>query len=234
MRTVSRIFGPYAPLLLSVILFAPVDLCLGADTVTVQTEFVYQAGENDSKEISRALALFGARRAAIALAAETLTQQGLLKNYQEQTEEIYCLAADNIEVRIARERYTQTDRRFAVAIEAVVDLADFMEADNQNQSLVDEEDAFPWREEMEQSVSRAVDPGRELSRAHRYLRRDETRIAIIYLDHLSKKYPNWSDVYYLRALGFERMHYEDQRGEDLKKACALGHEAACRERQAMK
>jgi hypothetical protein len=69
---------------------------------------------------------------------------------------------------------------------------------------------FPWKEEMDQGISEPIDPGREISSAYRYLRKGQTRIAIIYLDHLVKKYANWGDVYYLRALGFQRMHYVNQ------------------------
>jgi Tfp pilus assembly protein PilF len=109
-----------------------------------------------------------------------------------------------------------------------------MEAEIENQVFEKEESNFPWKEEMEQDVSESIDPAKELSRAYRYIRKDETRIAIIYLDHLVKKYPNWSDVYYLRALGFQRMHYVDRMMKDLEKACFLNNQEACNELRALK
>lgn len=234
MTTTGRFVGGVVLLFLSFTMLDPADFSLAETAISVHTEFVYQAGENEPLEKSRALAFFGARRGAVASAAKIFMQQGLLKQYQEQAEEIYCLAADKIDVRVVQERYAETSKRYFVEIEAAVGLAHFMEADSENQALEEEEGALPWREEMEQNVSRAIHPGKELSRAYRYLRKGETRIAIIYLDHLAKKYSNWSEVYYLRAQGFQRMHADDRRMEDLDKACALGHAAACRERQALK
>jgi hypothetical protein len=109
-----------------------------------------------------------------------------------------------------------------------------MEAEIENQEQERLESAFPWKEEMEQPVSASVEPGEELSRAYRYLRQDQTRIAIIYLDHLTAKYPGWGTVYFLRGLGFQRMHSDEQMLDDFNKACSLNQEEACRRLEALK
>jgi tetratricopeptide (TPR) repeat protein len=191
------------------------------------TDFIYRAGNMDSLEKSRALAVFEAKKKAVVLAAEHFMQRGLLKNYGKQASEIFCLAANKIKTRIIQETYTEKEKQYSIKIKAEVDILDFMEAEIENQVFEKEESNFPWKEEMEQNVSGSIDPARELSRAYRYIRKDETRIAIIYLDHLVKKYPNWSDVYYLRAMGFQRMQYVDQMVKDLEKACFLNHQEAC-------
>ena len=104
-----------------------------------------------------------------------------------------------------------------------------MEAEIENQMLEKKELDFPWKAEMEQYVSDNISPGRELSRAYRYIRKNQIRIAIIYLDHLERKYTNWGDVYYLRALGFRQLNYFDQMMKDLEKACSLNQRDACNE-----
>ena len=48
------------------------------DTVDVITEYTYITGEKDSKEKSRALALFGAKLKAVHMAAKVLTHKEVL------------------------------------------------------------------------------------------------------------------------------------------------------------
>jgi hypothetical protein len=191
------------------------------------SEVSYHAGDTDILTKTRGLALFEARKKAVVLAAKEYMQKGLLKNYGKQEAEIFCLAANKIHIRVIDESYAEKKKKYAIKIKAEVFISDFMEAEIENQALEKEESDFPWKEEMEQHVTQSIDPGRELSRAYRYLRKDQTRIAIIYLDHLVKKYPNWGEVYYLRALGMQRMHYDDQMKQDLNKACSLDFHTAC-------
>ena len=195
--------------------------------IVVISEASYHAGDMDPLTKARGLALFEARKKAVVLAAKDYMQKGLLKNYGKQEAEIFCLAADKIHIRVIDESYAANKKKYAIKIKADVFISDFMEAEIENQALEKKESNFPWKEEMEQQVAQSINPGRELSRAYRYLRKDETRIAIIYLDHLVKKYPNWGEVYYLRALGVQRMHYDDQMKQDLNKACSLDFHAAC-------
>jgi tetratricopeptide (TPR) repeat protein len=212
------------------ILFSVPAISNGSESdtpITLITEATYQAGGKDSFVKSQGLAMFEARKKAVVLAAKDYMQKGLLKNYGDQEAEIFCLTANKIQVRVIKESYAENARRFTVKLKAEVFVSDFMEAEIENQVLEKEESDFPWKEEMEQHVAPSIDPGRELSRAYRYLRKGQARIAIIYLDHLVKKYPFWGEVYYLRALGMQRMHYEDQMKQDLEKACSLDFRAAC-------
>jgi hypothetical protein len=195
--------------------------------IVLITDYTYCAGDKDSLKKSRSLAAFGANKKAVVLAAENFRQKGLLKDYGEQRAEIFCLVAGKIKVRLIQERYVEKENQYSIKIKAEVDISDFMEAEIENQALEREESDFPWKEEMEQHVSASIDPGRELSRAYRYIRKKQARIAIIYLDHLVNKYANWGDVYYARAKGFQSMHSVDQMMKDLERACALNTQEAC-------
>lgn len=147
--------------------------------VVLLTDDTYCAGDKDSLKKSRALASFGAKKEAVVLAAENLRQKGLLKNYGEKQAEIFCLATNKIKARLLQELYDEEENLYFIRIEAQIDLSDFMEAEIENQILEKEESDFPWKEEMEQHVLKSIDPGKELSRAYRYIRKNQTRIAII-------------------------------------------------------
>ena len=64
------------------------------DIIKVTTEFTYRLGDEDSKEKSRALALFGAKLKAVNLAAKYLTHKGLLEHYENKQNEIFCLTTN--------------------------------------------------------------------------------------------------------------------------------------------
>jgi tetratricopeptide (TPR) repeat protein len=197
-------------------------------------ESAFPAAATDSLSITRKLALFEARKQAVASAASELMRKGLLKHYGEQEPEIFCLVAEKIRTRILSAAYVEEEKRYVCRIRAEVSVIDFMEAEIENQELEKKESAFPWKEEMEQPVLPSIAPGRELSRAYRYLRQDQIRIAIIYLDHLAAKYPGWGEVYYLRGLGFQRMHSSEQMQSDFEKACSLNHQEACKRLEVLK
>ena len=112
-------------------------------------------------------------------------------------------------------------------------LADFVKAEIKNAALEKEETDFSLQEEMEPVLPSALDPGQELSRAHRYLRSRQWRKAIIYLDQLEKKYPYWGDLFFAKALGFEAMHETQQAIGAFTKACKQGHQKACKKARAV-
>ena len=107
-------------------------------------------------------------------------------------------------------------------------MADFVKAKIADAALEKEEIAFSWQEEMEPLLSLTFEPGRELSRAYRYIRKRQWRKAIIYLDHLEKKYPYWRELYFAKALGFEGMHVTQRAVRYFRKACERGEPRACR------
>jgi hypothetical protein len=199
----------------------------GDDTVVGTSEFRYRAGRQDRPETAQALAFFGAKYQAVAFSAKYLSHKMLLEPYHNRQREIFCLAADEIQADIVDRRQDGPDQVLYLKIRYVVRVSDFIRAEIKNTELENKESNFPWDQEMEQRVSEAVRPGEELSRAYRYLRKRQRRIAIIYLDHLLKKYPNWGDAYLARAIGYYTMNDRRNMVADLQTACGLFNQEAC-------
>jgi glutamyl-tRNA reductase len=84
-----------------------------------------------------------------------------------------------------------------------------------------------YREEMEQPVSAEIDPGRDIAKAYRLLREKKWRIAMIYLNHLEKKYPDWDSIYVAKAITHYILHEPVFMKEALNEACRLGNQMAC-------
>ena len=80
---------------------------------------------------------------------------------------------------------------------------------------------------MEQHISAEIDPGRDIAKAYRLLREKKWRIAMIYLNHLEKKYPNWDSIYVAKATTHYILHEPVFMKEALNKACRLGNQIAC-------
>jgi len=201
------------------------------DTIRVITEFTYRQGDKDSKEKSRALALFGAKLKAVNLAAKYLTHKGVLEHYEKKQGEIFCLTTNEIEVSIIDEKFYQDINSYYVKIKSEVTSIDFIKAQIKDVELEKDESSFSYSEEMEQPVSKIINPGEELSRAYRYIRKEQWRISIIYLDHLEKKYPYWGDVFLAKAIAFYGMDQIDKMVHALKTACSLNNQEACNELQ---
>jgi hypothetical protein len=83
-----------------------------------------------------------------------------------------------------------------------------------------------FREEMEQHISVEIDPGRDIAKAYRLLREKKWRIAIIYLSHLGKKYPNWDSIYVAKAITYYILHEPMFMKKALNEACRLGNQMA--------
>ena len=80
---------------------------------------------------------------------------------------------------------------------------------------------------MEQSVSVEIDPGKDISKAYRLLREKKWRIAMIYMNHLEKKYPNWAEIYMAKASVYYIIHEPVFMQKALNEACRLGNNRAC-------
>jgi hypothetical protein len=199
------------------------------DTIKVITEYTYRTGDKDSKEKSRALALFGAKLKAVNLAAKYLTHKGVLEHYEKKQDEIFCLTTNQIQVSIIDEKFYQDTNSYYFKIKSELTIIDFIKAHIRDVELEKNESNFSYREEMEQPVSKIIDPGEELSRAYRYIRKEQWRISIIYLDHLEKKYPHWGDIFLAKAIAFYAMHQIDKMVEALKTSCSLNNQEACDE-----
>jgi hypothetical protein len=194
----------------------------------VITAFSYHAGPKDTVATARALALFNAQYRAVAQSAKQLSEQGLLKNYGEQQMEIFCLVAGGLQLRILEQSFCEANSIYTIRIESDAALADFVMAEIKDAAYAKEEDQFSWQEKMDQAVSTTIEPAKELSRAYRYIRKHDWRIAVIYLDHLEKKYPYWDALFLAKALAFEGMDEKESAIRALASACALGDQEACR------
>lgn len=197
------------------------------DGVVRITEFTYHAGKGDSREISRSLALFGARIKAVRISAKYLMHKGILRHYGTRQNEIFCLATNTLKETIIAERFSEKGAAYFVKIQTEAKSTDFIQAEIRDLELEKAEARFSYDEEMEQFVSKTVNPGEELSRAYRYIRQGNWRIAVIYLDHLSKKYPYWSELYMAKAIGYYCLHDGTRMAESLRIACSLGSQEAC-------
>ena len=138
--------------------------------------FSYRAGPGDSKDTMHALALYGAKHEAVVRAAGQLAARGLLKAYGERQMEVYCLVADRLQFSIADESFSKDGRTCKVTIKSRVSLSDFVSAEIDDAVLEKEEQHFSLQEEMEPTVSPALHPARELSRAYRYIGKHHWRI----------------------------------------------------------
>jgi len=193
------------------------------------TEFSYHAGPGDTRETARALTLFGAQHKAVLWSAERLIGGGLLKDFGDRQREIFCLVADELQFQVLAESFSEKNNTYSITIKTAVSLSDFVKAEIWDAALEEEEMQFSFQEEMEPAVPQAIDPAKELSRAYRYVRKCHWRMAIIYLDHLEKKYPHWGALFHAKAMGFKGMRETERAIEALTSACKLGNQEACRE-----
>jgi len=226
-----RIF--HKSLLLIVFFLIPAP-CLSKDnlndyTIEVTTDFTYGIGSGDSKKKYEALGLYGAKSKAVVLAAKYFTHKGLLENYGKKQKEIFCLAANELKEIIIEKKYSEKNNTYYIRINTKAEITDFIKAEIKNLELEKEEIGFSFQEEMDQHVYKTIDPAQELSRAYRYIRKRQWRIAIIYLDHLEKKYPNWGEIFLAKAIGFYGMHDMARMRDSLKTSCSLGNQEACQD-----
>ena len=199
------------------------------DTIKVMTHFTYRMENKDSKEKSRALGLFGAKLKAVNLASKYLVHKGELEHYEKKQSEIFCLTTNEITVSIIDEKFYQDTNSYYVKIKSEVTIIDFIKAQIKDSELDKNESSFLYSKEMEQPISKIINPGEELSRAYRYIRKKQWRISLIYLDHLEKKYPHWGEVFLAKAIAFFGMDDIDKMIDALKTACSLNNQEACNE-----
>ena len=218
--------------LLSLSIFVSPMLCI-ADNETVENSFeivsdyTYRIGPDDSQKEYESLCLFGAKLKVVALSAKYFTHKGVLKHYGKKQKEIFCLVTDELKFSIIENKMMDNGNSYYTKIRAKAKIKDFIKAEIKNDALGKEEQKFSWQEEMEQYVTKSVDPGKELSRVYRYFRKKYWRIAIIYLDHLQKKYPNWQEIYSAKAIGFYATNKIEAMMKALTISCSLGNKEAC-------
>jgi hypothetical protein len=176
------------------------------DGVVLETEGTYLQGVGDSKQLAKLLALFEAKRQAVDLAGRYLAKNSLIEVYELKKDEIY---------------------KYMTRIRARVSDYEFIKAEMLNRKLERQDLKTPYREEMEPTMPTVIDPGKDIAKAYRLLRRREWRRAMIYLDRLETKYPHWHEIHMAKAIGHYVMQEPLPMKKALQKACGLGNERAC-------
>ena len=201
----------------------------GDDVFEIEAEGSYQMKDGASIYLTKKLALFTAKRKAVDLAGRYLSRKNLIEVYELNRDEIYSLAARGIEAEILEEKRQTVGKasRYWVRIRARVQASDFIKAEMEDSKQEKKEAKESFREEMEQSISAEIDPGREIAKAYRLLREKKWRIAMIYLNHLEKKYPNWDSIYVAKAITHYILHEPVFMKKALNDACRLGNQIAC-------
>jgi len=197
------------------------------DTLEIVSDYTYQIGFDDFSKKYESLCLFGAKYKAIVLSSKYLIHKNLLRNYGKKQKEIFCLATNELKFSILEKRLIEKENSFYIKIKTTIKSTDFIKAEIKNIELEKEENNFSWQEKMEQYVYKKIDPGQELSRLYRYFRNKDWRIANIYLDHLEKKYSNWHEIFFAKAISFYLSHNLDAMMDALKTSCSLGNQEAC-------
>jgi hypothetical protein len=191
----------------------------------------YQMESPSQIELAKKVALFDAQRKAIELAGRYLSHQSLIEVYELDKDEIYSLAASKIQSKIVDEKLEPSGNAtiYRLRIRARIQSSDFIKAAIEDAKLEKKEAKASYREEMEQPVSALIDPGRDIAKAYRLLREKKWRIALIYLNHLEKKYPNWDSIFMAKAIVHYIFNEPEAMEKALDKACRLGNQMACEE-----
>jgi hypothetical protein len=199
------------------------------DIFEIEAEGNYRMEAGASIDLAKKLALFTAKRKAVDLAGRYLSRKSLIKVYELNRDEIYSLAAREIEAEILEEKQETIEKTstYRVRIRAHVQASDFVKAEMEDTKQEKRAAQESYREEMEQHISAEIDPGRDIAKAYRLLREKKWRITMIYLNHLEKKYPNWGDVYMAKAITHYILHEPVFMKKALNEACRLGHQTAC-------
>ncbi len=200
-----------------------------ADIFEIETEGSYQMDAGLSVDLAKKVALFTAKRKAVYLAGKYLLHKDLIKRYELNRDEIYSLAARETQAEIVEEKRETVGNTsiYRLRIRSWIQPTDFYKAEIEDKKQEKKEAKESYREEMEQHISTEIDPGRDIAKAYRLLREKKWRIAMIYLNHLGKKYPNWDSIYMAKAITHYILHEPVFMKKALNEACRLGNDTAC-------
>jgi hypothetical protein len=206
-----------------------VSLASGDNIFEIETEGSYRIEAGISTDLVKKMALFTAKRKAVDLAGRYLSRKSLIKIYELNKDEIYSLATRKIEADILEEKWETIGKTsiYRVRVRARIQASDFIKAEMEDAKQEKKEANESFREEMEQHIAAEIDPGRDIAKAYRLLREKKWRIAMIYLNHLEKKYPNWDSIYMAKAMTHYILHELVFMKKALREACRLGNPMAC-------
>ena len=198
-------------------------------TIELETEGVYPFNAGDSKKTAKTMALFKAKRTAVELAGKYFRRKKLVEPYEHKKDEIYNILAEEIGKTVLKEKWTSTSppSKYVVKISVRIDVTDFIRAEILNLQYEKEQAKESFRKKLEPAIGQDIKPGHDLAHAYRLMRKAQWRPAIIYLDRLEIKYPNWDDIHLAKSLVYYVMNELEAMKEALKKACRLGAEEAC-------
>jgi len=199
------------------------------DVFAIEAEGSYRMEDGSPVDLAKKVALFTAKRNAVDLAGRYLSRKSLIETYELNREEIYSLAAREIQAEILEEK-RETDGKtstYRLRISARVQASDFVRAEIEDSKQEKKEAKESYHDEMEQPISAEIDPGRDIAKAYRLLREKKWRITMIYLNHLGKKYPNWDRIYMAKAITHYILHEPVFMKKALDEACRLGNSTAC-------
>jgi hypothetical protein len=199
------------------------------EVIEVDIEGRYLMAAGVSVELAKEMAFYIAKKKAVDSAGRYLSYKSLIESYELNRDQIYSLATDEIEAKILEQkRLTDGNTtKYMVRIRAWVQASDFVKASLKNTKEKKKEAKASFQEEMEQPVSVEIDPGKDISHAYRLLRERKWRMAMIYLNHLNKKYPNWAEIHMAKALVYYINHEPSSMKRALSAACRLGNKTAC-------
>jgi hypothetical protein len=151
------------------------------DFFVIETDGSYRIQADASIDLAKKMALFIAKRKAVNLAGRYLSHESLIKVYENNRDEIYCLAAREIETEILEQRRQTVEAgdTFRVRIRARIRASDFVKAEMEDTKQEKKEAQESFHDEMEQPISAEIDPGRDIAKAYRLLREKKWRMAMI-------------------------------------------------------
>ena len=195
----------------------------------MEAEGSYSLRSGDTKTLAQSLAVFAAKRSAVQAAAKYFSQKELIELFGKKRPEIINITADNLTSTTLQENWPMMENQptCSVRIKLVIKPSDFIEAQIENLQLEKKVSAQSYREEMEPVISNELHPGHDIAEAYRLIRMQSLRTALIYLDRLQQKYPNWPDIFEIKALAFYLQHEPMKMQAALQKACELGSQNGC-------
>jgi hypothetical protein len=207
-----------------------------ANSLELVSEGKFQARTGTSKTLARQIALFEAKKKAVESAGRYLAGKHLVFSYEQKKEEIYSLVATKIHSNVIAENVESSGNTFVfhIRIRATIHSSDYIEADILDKQMEIKEANESLKEELEPEITAKIEPGVDISAAYRLLRKEKLRPAMIYLNRLEKKYPNWSAIYMAKAMGFYLLHDPSNMKKELKRACAAGNARACDDLKSLK
>jgi hypothetical protein len=208
----------------------------GEESLEVVAEGQFEAQAGTAKKLARQIALFEAKKKAVESAGRYLAGKHLVLSYEQKKEEIYCLVATKIRLKVIAEKTEPSGNtyNYYIRIRATVRSSDYIEADILDKQMEIKEGREPLKAELEPPITDKIEPGVDISQAYRLLRQEKLRPAMIYLDRLEKKYPNWAAIYLAKAMGFYLLSEPSNMKRELIRACTAGNATACDDVKSLK